>query len=136
MKNKNSSIEKMVNEMTKSFHKSINELVNKMSLTPTKKEKKTTSKIEAEPKQSKTVAGSNVFLDVLKFIGRPSTTREIAGRLKMVHPEIKLPKLVLMQQLYNSASYLNKEGLINKHPVGKRQFEYSISESAEAIQAA
>jgi len=31
-----------------------------------------------------------------------------------------------MQQIYSSASALSKEGLINRHPVGKRMFEYSL----------
>lgn len=126
-KTTSSKIEKLVNGMTKSFQESLMELVNKISSTPNKKVKAKISKVtEPEPKQNKTIAGSTVFLDVLKFIGRPSTTKEIAGRLKMVHPEIKLPKTALMQQLYNSASYLSKEGLIERHPVGKRQFEYSL----------
>ena len=137
------TLENLVNEMTASFETSLLGLLKKFKVvgdvgaytklksSQYKLDKSKSSKVKERPvpevKQKK-LPGHELFLDVLRNIGRPAMTREIAGRFKMVHPDVKIPKdkKVFMQQLYNDASYLSKEGLIVRTPVGKRMYEYSI----------
>ncbi len=130
----NSATEKLVDGILKIYEKSLVSLLKQFNIGEiggTYSKLKKVSK-PGEKEAPKKEAAYDVFIDVLKHIGRPAMTREIASRLKIVHPEIKMPKKVLMQQLYNSASFLSKEGKINRHPVGKRMFEYSLKEAAGA----
>ncbi len=127
----NTQTEKLVDGIVKIYEQSLVALLKELKIgtiggTYSKLKKVKAIKEKAQPKKE---SGYKVFLDVLKHIGRPAMTREIASRLKIVHPEIKMSKKLLMQQLYNSASFLSKEGKIDRNPVGKRMFEYSLKEA-------
>lgn len=126
--------ERLVDGIVKIYEQSLVALLKELKIgsiggTYSKPKKVKVIKEKALPKKE---SGYQVFLDVLKHIGRPAMTREIASRLKIVHPEIKMSKKLLMQQLYNSASFLSKEGKIDRNPVGKRMFEYSLKEPVAA----
>lgn len=91
---------------------------------------KLSTKQESSPQKEKT-NGDKIFLDTLREIGRPSTTREIAQRLKKIDPAIKKVarnKEKFMQLLYTSASHLSKEGVINRNQIGHRLYEYSLKD--------
>lgn len=137
-KKESSEISILVEEMTKVYHDSLKELLDKFQFgsktrTYNKLKKYKDRDKKEHTKEEKTRHEKNsaykMFLEALKQIGRPAMTREIASRFKLVHPTAPIPKnkKLFMQQLYNSASYLSKEGLILRSPVGKRMFEYSLN---------
>lgn len=83
------------------------------------------SKAVKEPRAN----GIDVFLEALKKIGRPSTTNEIANRMRKFNPtfsNLANNKKQFMQLLYNNASQLSKNGTIIRTPISKRTFEYSL----------
>lgn len=134
---RNQSVERFVIGMTKVYQNSLFELIEKLkgnSSTGIKKLKTLHEAISVKPTKENRY---EMFLETLKQIGRPAMTKEIAGRFKHIHPNTSFSrnKKVFMQQLYNSASYLSKEGLINRTPVGKGSFEYSLKPAAVAVAA-
>lgn len=131
-KTKEAAIQRLIRKISKSYEKSLFELVGAIKGTSSIVGNK---KVKAEPKDAHEpdkMSRYQVFLDVLKHVGRPVTTREIANRVKSIHPEIKISKNMLIKQMYNSASYLSKEGIITRVPVGKRMFEYSLKDAVAA----
>lgn len=125
-KTSQSTLDKLVNGITKSFQNSLRELVSQMGPS-TEFRKLKTAKIKAEKSRGKSMRESEMFLETLKHIGRPAITREIAIRYKKLHPTaVPKNKARFMQKLYNSASYLSKEGVIQRHAVGGRSYEYSL----------
>lgn len=128
----NAAIQRLVKEMSHDFEESLIKIFRKIGTSNKVSLHRTAKKATQHVEESKSTSKYQVFIDVLKSIGRPAMTREIASRVKKVHPEIKVSKGKLIQQLYNSASYLAKEGVITRTPVGKRMYEYSLKEKAAA----
>lgn len=100
---------------------------------------KTVSKVTAKqstPNLELEVAGGNeVFLNALQTIGRPSTTREIAKKLRITNPAMKKlsrNKKKFMQLLYTAASHLSKEGTVKRTKVGHRMYEYYLKNWSKA----
>lgn len=95
-----------------------------------KTEEKLSTKRERSP-QSEVINGDKMFIDTLRQIGRPSTTREIAQRLKKIDPAVKKiarNKEKFMQLLYTAASHLSKEGVVKRNQVGHRMYEYALKD--------
>lgn len=70
----------------------------------------------------------NIFLENLKQIGRPAMTKEIATRIRRnpKYKSITRNKKRFMQFIYSGVSHFVKQGILNRKPIGKRSFEYSI----------
>ncbi len=129
----NVDVNELVSGMARAYEDSLLSLFKKLNVGVagkiySKLKGKKVKAIEPAKEKAHKLSSYEVFIDTLKQMGRPAMTKEIAARIKFVHPEVKFPKdkKVLMQQIYNSASYLSKEGLIVRTPVGKRLFEYSL----------
>lgn len=127
-------VNKLVEDLTKSFHDSLMKAIK--SVSGGKQVPRASNQPSKEPgakKVTKQQVGYEMFLEALRKIGRPAMTKEIAARFKIIHPKASLPKTKtsLMQQLYNSASYLSKEGIIERRPVGSRSYEYSIKKEED-----
>ncbi len=74
--------------------------------------------------------GDKIFIDTLKQLGKPSLTTEIAEHVKP-SPQVKKiakNKKCLMRMMYNSAFNLSRNGEVQRTPVGKKSFEYSLVE--------
>jgi hypothetical protein len=85
---------------------------------------------EASPQKEK-INGDKFFLEALRQIGRPATTKEVAQRLRKIEPAVKKiarNREKYMQMLYTSASHLSKEGVVQRNPIGHRIFEYSLKD--------
>lgn len=142
-KNKKTTIAKAVSAMTKNFQESLALLVEKLSTVPIRAKTVKSIKIAKSPsveneEKSLITPAHERFLITLKLMNRPAMTKEIAGRIKLANPTSEFPKSkkALMQELYSSASFLAKEGLIERNSIGKRIFEYSLpKEKAEAVAA-
>lgn len=81
--------------------------------------------------QKEKLNGDKFFLEALRQIGRPATTKEVAQRLRKIEPAVKKiarNREKYMQLLYTSASHLSKEGVINRNQIGHRLFEYSLKD--------
>ncbi len=128
------SVEELVKSMAKSYGDSLLKLVKTIKENSVKTTEKT-KKTEPAVKKQTTY---EMFLGALKQIGRPVMTQEVAARFKRIYPHAHVPKSkkLFMQQLYSSASYLTKEGLIVRKPVGKRTYEYSLPEQNTAAVSA
>lgn len=126
------SVEELVKNMAKNYGDSLLKLVKTITETSPRKERveKTKKVKEAKEPIKKKQTTYEMFLGALKQIGRPVMTQEVAARFKRIYPHAHVPKSkkLFMQQLYSSASYLTKEGLIVRKPVGKRTYEYSLPE--------
>jgi predicted ATP-binding protein involved in virulence len=72
-----------------------------------------------------------ILIEALRKIGRPSTTAEIAKRMKKFNPtfsNLAKNKKQFMQLIYTNASQLSRDGIIVRRPISDRIFEYSLKE--------
>lgn len=111
-------------EVINNNFKALKNFIAGQTKTPVKVSTKQTT-----PNLEKIGSGDEIFLKALQTIGRPSTTREIAKKLRTTNPAMKKlsrNKKKFMQLLYTAASQLAKEGTIKRTKVGHRMYEYYL----------
>jgi hypothetical protein len=88
--------------------------------------------ISGKPKNSKKKTQYDYLMSALKKIGHAATTDQIAKGLKKENQKFRSmatrkPKS-FMQFIYSAVSHLSNKGLLNKHSVNEKAYEYSLPE--------
>lgn len=88
---------------------------------------------QTESREPHKKTNTDYFLEVMTKIGHPVTASEIASRLRKTNPYFKklsVNKKGFMQLVYSSISNLNKEGILERKPIGGKSYEYSVKIAA------
>lgn len=78
------------------------------------------------------ISHDNLFIEGLKKIGKPATTREIAEMIRTIEPRKRRlttkRKKIFMQIVYNTARHLFTNNVLTRTPIGEKSFAYSLAE--------
>lgn len=90
--------------------------------------KATKKVVEAKTKavDLKSLTSDELFIHVLKQIGKPSLVRDMVIAIKK-SKMLSTAKSKLLAKLYASASHLNRDGKIKRKPVNKSMFIYGLA---------
>jgi hypothetical protein len=88
--------------------------------------------ISIKGKNSKKKTQYDYLINTIKKIGHAVTTDQIAAKLKKESPKFKTmasrkPRSY-MQFIYSAVSHLSNKGILNRHSVNEKGYEYSLPE--------
>jgi hypothetical protein len=96
---------------------------SKSKTSPVKEAKTTISRTEVVDLKSMT--SDELFLHILKQMGKPSLVRDMVKTIKD-QKMLSIAKRKLLAKFYASASHLNRDGVVKRKAVTKSMYMYSL----------
>ena len=75
----------------------------------------------------KNMTSDELFLHILKQMGKPSLVRDMVTAIKE-KKMLSIAKRKLLAKFYASASHLNRDGVVKRTPVNNSMYKYSLKD--------